>query len=151
MVAGARPHRCVALLRFSKITLTALKPNDIPKELSSLGDHLKKRRLTLQQFQKGVSLRLGINEWTYHKWETNKNVPMIRMWPKVIEFLGYDPHGSPTTTAEALCSKRRRLGISRRKAAAMMGVDPGTLEKWERGRNVPTGTHEATVRTFLKQ
>lgn len=59
-------NRCMALLQLSKITLSALKPNDIPKELSSLGDHLKKRRLTSQQFQKEVSLRLGINEWTYH-------------------------------------------------------------------------------------
>ena len=144
-------HRCVALLRFSKITLTALKPNDIPKELSSLGDHLKKRRLTLQQFQKGVSLRLGINEWTYHKWETNENEPMIRMWPKVIQLLGYDPHGTPKNTAETLRAKRRQLGISRRELAALMRVDPGTLAKWEHGRSEPTGTHAAIVKKFLKQ
>ena len=95
-------------------------------------------------------MRLGINEWTYHKWEANENVPMIRMWPRVIEFLGYDPYGAPTTTADALCAKRRSMGISRKQMAAKLGVDPQTLAKWKHGRGDPTGIDAATLRTFLK-
>lgn len=85
------------------------------------------------------------------KWETNKTEPMIRMYPRILSFLGYDPHDPPKTTAEQLLAKRRRLGISRRQMATMFGVDPGTLAEWELGRSEPIGDHALTVTTFLNE
>ena len=137
------------MLRFSNITLTALKPNDIPKELNTLGDHLKKRRLTLQQFQKGVSLRLGINEWTYHNWETNKNEPFINMYPKVIEFLGYYPFPEPKTLGERILSYRRHNGLSLVRMAELLGVDKATLTRWERGMVPHLEAHRRALAEIL--
>ena len=114
-----------------------MKPNDIPKELNTLGDHLKKQRLTLALFQKDVALLLGVNEWTYHKWETNKTEPIISMYPKVIEFLGYDPFPEPQTVGERFYAYRRRGGISVQRLAEKFGVNEKTLSRWEKGETQP--------------
>ena len=82
-------------------------------------------------------MRLGINEWTYHKWETNKAVPMIRMYPRVIEFLGYYPFPEPQTLGERILSYRRHNGISVKRLARQIGVDEQTLGKWETGETQP--------------
>ena len=142
-------HRCVALLRFSNITLTALKPNDIPKELNTLGDHLKKRRLTLQLFQKGISLRLGINEWTYLLWENDRCEPMIRMWPKVIEFLGYYPFPDPKILGERILAYRRHNGLSVARTAELLGVDKATLTRWESGTAPHLEAHRRALDEIL--
>lgn len=45
---------------------------------------------------------IGVNEWTYSLWENDRNLPMIRMWPKVIGFLGYDPNPAPANDGEEI-------------------------------------------------
>jgi DNA-binding transcriptional regulator YiaG len=40
---------------------------------------------------------------------------------------------------EQLVAARKRLGLSQRKMAAKLGVDPSTLMGWEAGRHQPTG------------
>ncbi|MFC1491820.1 helix-turn-helix domain-containing protein [Nitrospinota bacterium] len=118
-----------------------MKPNDIPKELNSLGDHLKKKRLTLQLFQKGGSLRLGISECTYHNWETNKTEPIISMFPRIIEFLGYYPFPEPKTLGERILAYRRKNGLSLFRMAKTLGVDESTLSRWEKGEVCPNSMH----------
>jgi len=65
------PHRCVALLPF---TLTAQKPLEraYPKELVTLGDHIKKRRLDLGLFQKDVAVAIGVGTCTITNWEKDR-------------------------------------------------------------------------------
>ena len=132
------------------MTFTALKPNDIPKELITLGDHLKKMRLSLRQFQKGVSLRLGVNEWTYHNWETNKVEPMTSMYPRIIDFLGYYPFPEPQTLGERILSYRRYSGHSLKRLAVMLGVDAATVARWESGTIPHLEAHRRAIEEFLK-
>lgn len=115
------------------MVLTALRPNDIPTELKTLGDHLKKRRLLLQQFQKEVSLHLGVNEWTYGNWENDRAEPTVRMFPKILSFLEYYPFAEPQTLGERILKYRRYNGISVKRLALEIGVDEQTLSRWERG------------------
>lgn len=138
-------------MQFRKLTLTALKPNDIPKELKTLGDHLKKRRLELQLFQKEVSLRLGINEWTYHNWETDKSEPVIRMYPRIIEFLGYYPFPEPQMVGEKLVAYRRQHGLARSRLASMVGIDEGTVLRAEQGGRFIAKRSEDKIELFLKE
>lgn len=83
--------------------------------------------------QKEVAALLSVNEWTYLLWEGDRNEPMIRMWPKVIGFLGYDPNGEPRTDGEALIALRRRFGLSRKRLAKFVGCDETTVMKLEAG------------------
>ena len=76
-------------LPFCQITLQAQKPPSpaYPKELKTLGDHLRKRRLDLKLLQKEVAQKLGVNQDTICNWENNRTSPTLRFIPKIVEFL----------------------------------------------------------------
>jgi DNA-binding transcriptional regulator YiaG len=59
--------------------------------------------------------------------------------PAIIRFLGYDPLPPAYSPPERLATARKALGLSQRKMAAKLGVDPATLMGWEAGRHQPTG------------
>ena len=58
----------------------------------TLGEHLRRRRHELGMFQKDVADRLGVNQWTLIGWEQNRKKPAVRLMPRIIRFLGYDPN-----------------------------------------------------------
>lgn len=94
-------------------------------------------------------MRLGVNEWTYHNWETNKTEPVISMFPRIIEFLGYYPFKEPQTVGEKLFAIRRRSGLSRARLAKMIGIDESTMLRIERNKPAPKGRCERRIRRFL--
>jgi transcriptional regulator with XRE-family HTH domain len=51
----------------------------------------------------------------------------------------------------ALVQRRTALGLSQKEAAKRMGVDPGTLAKWERGEREPVGRFLEAVERFLNR
>lgn len=82
-------------------TLRGRKPRPgYPEEPSSLGEHLKKRRLDRELRQKDVAAELGVNFKTYENWEQGKYGPEIRFLPAIIRFLGYEPSPTPVSLPE---------------------------------------------------
>jgi DNA-binding XRE family transcriptional regulator len=81
-------------LPFCHIQLAARKPLPpaYPSELRTLGDHLRKRRLDLGLLQCDVAEKLQVNPMTVCNWETNRTSPQLRFMPRIIAFLGYNPH-----------------------------------------------------------
>jgi len=120
------------------VTLKSAKPPPYPAEPKTLGEHLKKRRHEFGLFQKQVAALLEVNEWTYLLWEQDRTTPMIRMWPRVIKFLGYYPFREPQSLTERLLAARRHRGICHRKAASMLSVDEGSYRYWEQGKRRPS-------------
>jgi transcriptional regulator with XRE-family HTH domain len=100
-----------------------------------------------------VAHRIGVHESTLYNWERQRTVPEIRFMPKIIEFLGYSPTPSETakTFQERLKALRTKLGLSQRKLAMKLGIDPGTLGSWERGRHRPTRRYRRTIEACLKR
>ena len=115
------------------------KPSCYPKEINNLGDHIRARRLDLNLLQSEVADRIGVHEQTITGWERNATVPEVRFIPVIIQFLGYNPFPAACSFPERLATARRALGLSQRKMAAKLGVDPATLMGWEAGRHQPTG------------
>jgi len=76
---------------------------------------------------------------TITNWEVNATVPEVRFMPAIIQFLGYNPIPAANSLADRLAAARRALGLSQRKMAGKLGVDPATLMGWEAGRHQPTG------------
>jgi DNA-binding XRE family transcriptional regulator len=76
---------------------------------------------------------------TITNWESNATLPEVRYIPAIIEFLGYDPLPLANSLPERLVAARKRLGLSQRKMAVKLGVDPATLMGWEAGRHQLTG------------
>jgi transcriptional regulator with XRE-family HTH domain len=114
------------------------KPAKYPKQINSLGDHIRARRLDLKLLQKQVADQIGVHEQTITGWERNATIPEVRYVPAIIQFLGYDPLPETNSFSERLATARRALGLSQRKMAEKLGVDPATLLGWETGRHQPT-------------
>ena len=115
------------------------KPSHYPQQLNTLGDHIRSRRLDLDLFQSDVAEQIGVDTTTICNWEGNASIPAIRYIPAIIRFLGYYPQASVDSFPDRLATARRTLGLSQRKLAEKLGVDPGTLQGWEAGRHQPTG------------
>ena len=58
---------------------------------------------------------------------------------RIIEFLGYVPqYATPRTSGERIVTARRLLGLTQKKLARRLGIDPSTLGRWERGEGRPS-------------
>jgi DNA-binding transcriptional regulator YiaG len=102
--------------------------------LKTVGDHIRARRLDLGLTQAEAASYIGVSEAAVYEWEKYDRSPSIRHWPGILSFLGYDPHPEPKTTADKLRALRRREGWSQQKLALHLGVDEGTVRKWEQGQ-----------------
>src|SRR6266478_3411533 len=63
----------------------------LPEKLETVGDNIRRRRLTLKLLQRQVAQQLGVNGATVTNWETNGVQPTLKYIPAVIRFLGYNP------------------------------------------------------------
>ena len=137
---------------FCHIQLTGYKalPPAYPRELKTLGDHLRKRRLDLGLLQRDVAERLEVNQMTVCNWETNRTSPQLRFIPRIHAFLGYDPYDTPPPAlGQRIIATRRRLGFSQKKLAGLLDIDPVTLSRWESGRRSPSRKLLRRLNAFL--
>jgi len=117
--------------------LRAKRPDVLAFEGESLGKQLQRRRRELGLKQAEVAALLGCHPKSVMWWEQDERLPADRLYPAIISHLGYEPWPEPVTLAEKLRAERLRRGLSRKRAAEMIGVDEGTLWWWESGRWTP--------------
>ena len=132
----------MGLLPFCKLQFKAKKPQSpaYPKTLTTLGDHIRKRRLDLGLWQKDVAATLGVTVSAVTNWELNRVTPYFTYLPKIITFLGYTPPPFDIMTdniVERMKVHRLTHGLSQEKFAKLIGVDETTVAKWERGEHKP--------------
>ncbi|WP_425262588.1 helix-turn-helix domain-containing protein [Sphingobium cyanobacteriorum] len=118
---------------FRRITLKATKPSAVDDESITLAASLRRVRRERGLFQREVAVLMGVSHTSVLDWEQGKE-PEVRMYPRIIQFLGFEPWPEPQTLAEQLLAERRRRGRSMRRAALAIGVDEGTWRRWETGR-----------------
>ncbi|BAS68390.1 transcriptional regulator [Bathymodiolus septemdierum thioautotrophic gill symbiont] len=105
----------------------------MPKELITLGDHIKKKRLENNLFQKDVGIIIGTDNFTIVNWEKNstKSIP-AKYYPKIMEFLNYCPlEKIPTTITEKIKLHRIHRGLNQKKFTQLLKVDPTAVKFWE--------------------
>jgi transcriptional regulator with XRE-family HTH domain len=141
VVHADRDWRFSSLRCFCHAELRAQKPKpaQYPQEINTLGDHIRSHRFDLKLLQKQVADQIGVDEATITNWERNASSPAVRFIPAILQFLGYDPLPPAISFSECLATARRVLGLTQRKMAEKLGVDPGTVEDWEARRHKPTG------------
>jgi len=139
-------------LPFCHVELRAAKPKHerYPNEINTLGDHLRSHRLDLNLLQVQVAEQIDVDKTTVCNWESNATTPAIRYIPAILEFLGYDPFPPAQTFADRLTTARKVLGLSQRKLALSVGVDPGTLQSWEAEEHKPTVGSMERAERFLE-
>jgi transcriptional regulator with XRE-family HTH domain len=120
------------------VTRTVSRPANpkYPKQLNTLGDHIRKRRLDLGLSQKHAGREIGVDEETIFRWESNESRPQVQFIPAIIKFLGYNPVPLPDSQPDRLIFCRRLLGLSQRKLATKIGIDPKALGLCERGKRL---------------
>ncbi len=96
-----------------------------------------------------MARQLHVGEWTYLLWEHDRTLPNIRMWPTMIRSLGYCPFPKPKTMSDRLNAFRRLRGLSIKELARRLGVDEGTLAKWQKEEWEPAGNRMEIVEAFL--
>ena len=69
--------------------------------------------------------------------------------PPIIRFLGCNPLPEAATLGERLVRQRTTLGMSQKESAQEIGVDQGTLARWERGEREPTGSMVVRLKRLL--
>lgn len=84
-------------------------------------------------------------------WEAGRTEPRITKMPAVLKFLDSDPLPAAVTLAENLVNRRRMHGITQEGLARRLGVDPGTLARWERGDRMPSGRFLPLVEAWLER
>jgi transcriptional regulator with XRE-family HTH domain len=138
-------------LPFCHVSLKGLRPlsKAYPKEIKTLGDHLRKRRLDLGLLQKQAAKLIGVEVSTLRNWEGQRNTPALPGIPGIIRFLGYNPLPEAETVAQKLTRYRTSQGISQEKLAKQLGIDESTLARWERGDRLPTGLYGKLVEKLL--
>jgi site-specific DNA recombinase len=122
----------------------------IPVAPQTVGDHIRKRRLGLKMLQKDVAEQLGVDKTSVFNWEANTANPEVRYMPAIIRFLGYNPLPDADGWGERLVRHRTTLGMTQKDAAARLGVDQGTLARWERDARKPEGAFLDRVKRFLQ-
>ncbi len=129
---------------FCSVQLSAKRPPNpaYPKELKTIGDHLRKRRLDLGLSQKKVAATLGVSLLTITGWKLGRYGPQRSHLPAIIGFLGYSPihHDKIDENNIVETMKRYRLshGLSQKKFAKLLLTDQKTITMWEVGRHVPS-------------
>lgn len=140
-------------LPFCHVTLSSSRPDRRvrPAVLNSLGEHIRERRLDLGLQKKQLARQFSVDGTTIHNWEDKGITPALRFIPSIIDFLGYDPTdgGAARCLGESLRSHRRRLGLSQKKLASLLGIDQSNLTAWETGKHRPTKTSRDLIKEFL--
>ena len=67
----------------------------VPRNPTTLGGHLRRRRLQLGIFQSQAARQLRVSTRTLSLWEGDKIHPAWTYQPRLIAYLGYDPFENP--------------------------------------------------------
>lgn len=140
----------------------------VPHQPTTIGGHLRRRRLQLKFLQSQAASKVGVSTVTMSRWERDTVYPTWPFQPRIAEYLGYDPFtdpalGSPKgneTEFVAILSPEApdNLGqrivlqsikarMTRKEFARKLRLSPKTVWNWQTGRRQPS---ESLLRRISK-
>jgi transcriptional regulator with XRE-family HTH domain len=123
-------------------------PKGYPVTLSTIGDHIRKKRLDLGLTQIEVAEIIGVKEATVWNWEHGTEPELIHI-PAIIAFLGYTPWPEPDDSVGRLAHFKKVNGLSYQRLGALMGRDPEQLTDWLSRRIKPCKRNVQSIVKFL--
>ena len=94
---------------------------------------------------------LGIDSFTLANWEKGHTEPMVQYYPVIMDFLGYCPYQCGDTLGKQIRLYRTHRGLSHRGLAREIGVDPGTISRWETGDRQPKKRMVQRLKKFFEK
>jgi len=126
-------------------------PASYPEIPITFGDHIRKKRMEVKLLQREVASIIGVTEDCITLWEKNHSVPQIKHFPKIIDFLGYNPlEIDESTFGGRLKFYRIKNGFSNKKLGQILNVNGSTILAWEGHRSVPKQEHLKNIEKLLK-
>ena len=68
----------------------------VPREPTTIGGHLRRRRLQLKIYQPEAARRLWVSMVSLSRWECDKVFPTAPHHSQIIDYLGYNPFKNGT-------------------------------------------------------
>lgn len=115
------------------------KGDKYPKQLLTIGDHIRKRRMDLGLLQRDVSNIIGTKSIdAVRNWELGKGDPQIHHMPDVIKFLGYIPISvCIDTLGDKIKTYRILKGLGHKAMGEQLNVNGSTIGSWEQNEFLP--------------
>ena len=109
-----------------------------PKELQSIGNHIKYTRLERRILIKDVIDELKIDRETLRGWELNLFEPHVSHYPLIIHFLGYNPCQFETDSLSGkIKSYRYKNGLTQKQFGELLQTDAAVVWQWESNGRPP--------------
>jgi len=116
----------------SRWRLTAAKViPGYPDNLEHICDHVRKMRLDRGLNRTTVAAELEIDSVSLKNWEEGRTETEVRFYPRIIQWLGYNPLPEGGTRGERIRNERLRRGWSRKQLARVTAVDEATIGRME--------------------
>jgi ribosome-binding protein aMBF1 (putative translation factor) len=124
-------------VRFAR-TFPRPEPLKYPKNLKTIGDHIRKRRMDKGLSQSKLGQIFTVSKDCVTNWENGRNTPQIGFYPRIISFLGYYPFlGDKSTLGNAIFAYRCEKGISAKSLGTAIGIGGCTVLAIEQYRCIP--------------
>ena len=142
----------------------------VPKDPTTLGGHLRKRRLQLKIFQAEAARKLRVSNRTLSLWECDRLYPGWSYWPRIVTYLNHDPFidstlgrpkgnetkgvaflssQPPTTIGQKIAKRRLELKKNRTQCAKELGISVKTLWGWENGQHKISRLFQERIKRFI--
>ena len=81
---------------------------------------------------------IGVSIDTITYWENDRSQPTLMNMPKIVSFLGYSPFIiEAIAIGDQIRNLRIQKGLSQKKLAKFIDIDPSTLATWEHNKGRP--------------
>jgi transcriptional regulator with XRE-family HTH domain len=143
---------CDFALRIDSKALMAnhLQRKNLLQNPTSLGKHLRNRRLLAGQTQRQAAADMGVLREVYDRWERDETEPPVGFWKRIIAFIGsYPMPPNRGGTPDLILMARRVQGLSQYALGRQLGVIPQTVRLWEQGLEEPHPDHLKGLRAFV--
>ena len=130
----------IPALAFCGIEISDTKPLSIkyPKQITTIGDHIRAKRFELELRQVDVAGLIDVKEESITNWENNLTEPEIRYMPAIIRFLGYNPFSFDIKVfGSKIKYIRYSRGLTHNALGKFIGVNASTIGSWEKGEHHP--------------
>jgi transcriptional regulator with XRE-family HTH domain len=102
-----------------------------PSEFKHVGNCLRARRLDLGWSQSKAATSLGVTSGTLLGWEHGRREPLLRNWPRIVDFLRDLDRDRAKCFGDVLREWRHRIGLSLKTASKELGISPNEIRRME--------------------
>jgi DNA-binding transcriptional regulator YiaG len=133
------------------LTVPLPKPQSYPKQLNSIGDHIRAWRLDNKLLQADVARILSVCEDTVVGWEMRNTVPSIGQVPGITKMIGYLPvRIDNSTLGGRIREYRHKMGLTSKQFGSLVSAHATTVNAWEKGDHIPPTKTQRKIEIILR-